>query len=285
MTSILPLTQQICIVSSDIELAKDCQQKISPVSGLNITATSVDDALEITTDPVGIFYVCENSSKAYMHILEALKARFVRSCFFVGALSLSIPLLHHCLRLGVDDAFLLPMSKLDIDRLLCNLMGNDCESFEQNNIFLSKGHCPEGYCQTLKQSSPFEMLLMVIEKDFKKAPSLEDLGKRVHLSASRLSHLFREMCGLTYRNYLLCRRLEEGERLLREQNNSVTDIAYELGFSSPSHFCRSFKVHFNVTPHSYATGEQNITVSDLYQSYQRLRNQPIEKLNESSLTI
>ncbi|MEI8619205.1 AraC family transcriptional regulator [Pseudoalteromonas sp. Hal273] len=32
---------------------------------------------------------------------------------------------------------------------------------------------------------------------------------------------------------------------------SVTDIAYDLGFSSPSYFIKQFKFHFKVTPLQY----------------------------------
>lgn len=43
-------------------------------------------------------------------------------------------------------------------------------------------------------------------------------------------------------------RLKKAAKLLLENNFSVTQIAYEVGFSSPSHFTKSFRLHFNCLP-------------------------------------
>lgn len=53
---------------------------------------------------------------------------------------------------------------------------------------------------------------------------------------------------------ILNRRLEKGRQLLQDPNhigNSIEQIAYSLGFVSPSHFSRSFKKHFGVSPSDY----------------------------------
>ena len=48
--------------------------------------------------------------------------------------------------------------------------------------------------------------------------------------------------------WLLARRLEYGMHLLRTQGKSVSDSAFESGFESPSHFSRSFRERFGISP-------------------------------------
>lgn len=53
---------------------------------------------------------------------------------------------------------------------------------------------------------------------------------------------------------ILNRRLEKGRQLLQDPNHaghSIEQIAYSLGFVSPSHFSRSFKKHFGASPSDY----------------------------------
>ena len=43
-------------------------------------------------------------------------------------------------------------------------------------------------------------------------------------------------------------RLKAADRLLHESNKTVSEIAYEVGFSSPSYFAKCYKEQFNESP-------------------------------------
>jgi len=49
-------------------------------------------------------------------------------------------------------------------------------------------------------------------------------------------------------------RLERAAQLLRARAGNVSQIAYEVGFKSVSHFSRSFREHFRVTPSAWRDG-------------------------------
>ncbi len=71
-----------------------------------------------------------------------------------------------------------------------------------------------------------------------------------HFGVSK-TQLYRKLSSLTDQGVADIVRSERCERaleLIREQELSLSEIAYEVGFSSPSHFSRSFKQQFGVTP-------------------------------------
>lgn len=70
---------------------------------------------------------------------------------------------------------------------------------------------------------------------------------RVHLSASRLQHLFREQAGMPWRAWLLWARLLAAVKLV-SSGQSHTHAAIAAGFSDSAHFSRSFKAMFGLAP-------------------------------------
>ncbi|GGG66901.1 AraC family transcriptional regulator [Paenibacillus radicis (ex Gao et al. 2016)] len=62
---------------------------------------------------------------------------------------------------------------------------------------------------------------------------------------------FKLAVGVTPYQYVLQLRVEEAKRQLRMSEHTVTDISYNVGFSSPSQFYRVFMKFSGVTPESY----------------------------------
>ncbi|MGM8228650.1 helix-turn-helix transcriptional regulator [Cellvibrio sp. ARAG 10.3] len=83
--------------------------------------------------------------------------------------------------------------------------------------------------------------------------SLEQAAALCCLSPAYFSRLFKSVFRCNYSDYNVKHRLYSAARLLSQSNFSVTDISYELSFSSPSHFIAQFKKQFGVTPKKYKT--------------------------------
>ncbi|TWB64085.1 helix-turn-helix domain-containing protein [Nitrospirillum viridazoti] len=64
--------------------------------------------------------------------------------------------------------------------------------------------------------------------------------------------------GTTATAYILARRLELAAATLRQARDAaggtISDIAYDVGFNDLSHFSRSFRAHFGVSPRAYRAG-------------------------------
>ena len=78
-----------------------------------------------------------------------------------------------------------------------------------------------------------------------------DYASLLHLSAGHLSDVVREQSGKSAIKHIHERLIMEARRLLVHTNNSLKDIAYDLGFSDASYFNRFFKRETGITPASY----------------------------------
>lgn len=79
--------------------------------------------------------------------------------------------------------------------------------------------------------------------------TLDDAAAVAGLSASRLSHLFVEQTGLSFKTYRLWIRLTGAVRLMAE-GLTLTAAAHEAGFSDSAHFSRTFRRMFGIAPAS-----------------------------------
>ncbi len=72
-----------------------------------------------------------------------------------------------------------------------------------------------------------------------------------HLSEAHFIRSFRAVFGETPHRYLQRRRVERSMFLLRETDRSVTDICFDVGFTSLGTFSRTFREIVGETPSGY----------------------------------
>jgi AraC-like DNA-binding protein len=75
-----------------------------------------------------------------------------------------------------------------------------------------------------------------------------------HISPAHFSRSFRAVFGETPHRYLQRRRVERSMFLLRETGRSVTDICFDVGFTSLGTFSRTFTRIIGETPSGYRSG-------------------------------
>ena len=92
---------------------------------------------------------------------------------------------------------------------------------------------------------------MIRERLFDTDFGVEELADGMAQDRSHLFRRVKEVFNAPPSELIRRLRLEEGARLLREDSGSVTDVAYAVGFSSLSYFCRCFQDVYGVTPASY----------------------------------
>jgi AraC family transcriptional regulator len=81
--------------------------------------------------------------------------------------------------------------------------------------------------------------------------ALDDLAGAVGLSKYHFSRRFKARTGQSPYQFVIYERVRAARRLLRDTTRPLAQIAFDAGFSSQSHFTRTFKQHVGVTPGTY----------------------------------
>jgi len=81
--------------------------------------------------------------------------------------------------------------------------------------------------------------------------TLEEAAQLCHLSPAYFSRQFKRTLGMAYGDYVRTHRLHLAARRLLTSDVTVAELAYDLGFSTPSHFTALFGRRFGVTPRAY----------------------------------
>ena len=82
-------------------------------------------------------------------------------------------------------------------------------------------------------------------------PTVKYLAEHVHLSASYLSDLLKKETGMNAQDQIHYYLIEEAKNILQNSDNSVSEIAYSLGFEYPQYFSKLFKQKTGQTPVEY----------------------------------
>ena len=88
-----------------------------------------------------------------------------------------------------------------------------------------------------------------------------------HLSEAYFIRTFRATFGETPHRYLQRRRVERSMFLLRETNRSVTDVCFDVGFTSLGTFSRTFREIVGETPSRYRAANGPIIVPNCVQMW------------------
>ena len=105
-----------------------------------------------------------------------------------------------------------------------------------------------------------ERALRYIKEHLTEELTLETVSKAVSVSPVYFHNLFKKAVGRTLRVYVEEQRIKKAANLLLSSNDTLTQIAFECGFSSQSYFSCVFKRKMKMTPREY--------VKEIYEKYE-----------------
>ena len=98
------------------------------------------------------------------------------------------------------------------------------------------------------------MARAIIDADVSSQLDIASLSKQCGLSEFHFLRSFKDAFGITPHQYLLSKRMQRSVRLLQEEKYSITDIAYQVGFSDVFAFSKCFKKYFDSSPAYFVKG-------------------------------
>ena len=89
----------------------------------------------------------------------------------------------------------------------------------------------------------------IMEENFTFNLKLEDFARMCGRSLSVFKRDFENTFGISPGKWLIEKRLDYAKYLVENSNKTLDDVIFYSGFKNQSHFTRSFKEKFGITPH------------------------------------
>ncbi|MGG1634235.1 response regulator transcription factor [Paenibacillus sp. NRS-1760] len=121
---------------------------------------------------------------------------------------------------------------------------------------------PRKYVEQVNGKRLIQEAKLFIEENFDRTITLDDVAKHVHLNASYLSFLFKELTGQKYIDYLTVYRIEKAKTLLKLTNHKVHEVGEMVGYENPRYFTLVFKKYTQQSPIEYRNTSYHIDDKD-----------------------
>lgn len=79
------------------------------------------------------------------------------------------------------------------------------------------------------------------------------ISQQLEVKYSYISKLFSRVEGRTIENFIISQKIERAKELMSYGELNISEVSYELSYSSPQHFARQFKNQTGMTPTEFKT--------------------------------
>jgi YesN/AraC family two-component response regulator len=95
-------------------------------------------------------------------------------------------------------------------------------------------------------------LTLIIEENLNKEDiSVDELGQKIGISRVHLYRKIKKLTDMSVSEFVIMVKLKKSLELLRNSGKTIAEIAFEVGFSSPSYYTRCFREQFKMSPTEY----------------------------------
>ncbi len=219
----------------------------------------LDDLIE-DRPPLAIGFDFDYPDRTGLQLLRATKKKYPSLPVLMLTLQHSEALAIWAFRSKVWDYLVKPIPQREAERCSRSLLQiKQIGSSQRPRAPALRGMgLPEEVANRSKSDdSALAPAVYFIEKNYRAKIRNEDVAKICGMSPFRFSRAFKEIFGVTFRDYLLDFRLKEACRLLENPTIAVTDVAYAVGFNDASYFARVFKQRLGRPP-STLVGLKNL---------------------------
>lgn len=121
------------------------------------------------------------------------------------------------------------------------------EKLRDNKLLLSEPEKVESIDDTFLRKFAEQIEAVYADPEY----NVEKLSETLGLSRGHLHRKIKELTGTAPVEFLRTYRLNKATQLLRQNEYTVSEVAYRTGFSSPAYFSKCFKAVYGVTPTEY----------------------------------
>ena len=154
------------------------------------------------------------------------------------------------LEAGADDYFLKPMSTkkllIRIEKLI------DLRRKLSNRYNNNKRISPKELALTSTDEKFLQKVQQIVDQDLPDPNfSIDVFCEKLGMSRMQLHRKMTALTGLSATAFIRDQRLQMALKRLKSNSESVSEVAYAVGFSSPSYFIKCFRETYQMTPSEY----------------------------------
>jgi signal transduction histidine kinase/ligand-binding sensor domain-containing protein/DNA-binding response OmpR family regulator len=154
------------------------------------------------------------------------------------------------LETGADDYITKPFEMRELHVRIRNLI--ELRRQLRLRFHRKEGLKPEEIAATSFDERFLKKALSIIEENMNDPNfSVAKFARRIGISRVQLYRKIHSLTGQSTSEFIRVIRLNRAANLLKQRHDTVTQIAFLVGFNSSSYFSRSFYKHFGVTPSDY----------------------------------
>lgn len=169
----------------------------------------------------------------------------------------------------------------EYEKILLRTLINYFELHFTAEYFLLSDHKENTLRDSFVQADRLKNILSYFYENFPRKIQLQDVADHTYVNRYHISHLVKSGIGFTFSELLQHIRIEKAEIYLLGTDLPISQIVFELGFSSYRYFNQHFKSLFHMTPNAYRQKYQKETI--LYKEISVLM--PIPKSVAESLLL
>jgi len=106
------------------------------------------------------------------------------------------------------------------------------------------------HCEAQPDHNGINAVVSYIQQNLENNLDFEHLSKLACMSRTKFFNEFKQNLGCTPKDFLFQTRLKRAAQML-EQRKNITDVCFATGFKNSSHFSRSFKAFYGMSPSQY----------------------------------
>lgn len=100
-----------------------------------------------------------------------------------------------------------------------------------------------------------------IRTNFKSQPNLDEVAEKVHISPAHFQRMFTDWAGISPKRFLQFISVEHAKKILKEEQATLFDTAFETGLSSTSRLHDLFINIEGMTPAEFKNGGKNLQIN------------------------
>ncbi len=158
----------------------------------------------------------------------------------------------------IDEYILADKDTYDNFKTICKLIIADKNQnikkiLKEFLISIFKVHCTPTQIQEIKtENILLEKVETFISANLDNQISIDDISEYVGYSSAHISRIFKKKFGLTPHAYIVDKKVHKAkDMILNSENVNLAEVANESGFYDQSHFVKTFKKAYSLSPNAY----------------------------------